>query len=128
MTFISNRNPQFRSQFAETIFNQKYAHEGCETWAELCRTLVEDVCFGLMDRDDIEQLIVYMTDMKFIPGGRYLYYAGRPAKYFNNCYLLRAEETTENWAMARRSVPAGCEHLRHGDLPGAKPTQIIVFK
>ena len=37
-------------------------------------------------------------------------------------------ETTENRAMARRSVPAGCEHLRHGDLPGAKPTQIIVFK
>ena len=99
MTFISNWNPQFRSQFAETIFNQKYAHEGCETWAELCRTLAEDVCFGLMDRDDIEQLVVYMTDMEFIPGGRYLYYAGRPAKYFNNCYLLRAEEDTrQDWA------------------------------
>lgn len=37
--------------------------------------------------------------MKFIPGGRYLYYAGRPIKFFNNCYLLRAEEDTrEDWA------------------------------
>ena len=37
--------------------------------------------------------------MKFIPGGRYLYYAGRPNKFFNNCYLLKAEEDTrEDWA------------------------------
>ena len=37
--------------------------------------------------------------MKFIPGGRYLYYAGRPNKYYNNCYLLKAEEDTrEDWA------------------------------
>lgn len=37
--------------------------------------------------------------MKFIPGGRYLYYAGRPVKFFNNCYLLRAEEDSrEDWA------------------------------
>ena len=36
---------------------------------------------------------------KFIPGGRYLYYAGRPNKFFNNCYLLKAEEDTrEDWA------------------------------
>lgn len=40
-----------------------------------------------------------MSEMKFIPGGRYLYYAGRDVKYFNNCYLLRAEEDTrEDWA------------------------------
>lgn len=37
--------------------------------------------------------------MKFIPGGRYLYYAGRPLHYWNNCYLLRAEEDTrEEWS------------------------------
>jgi ribonucleoside-diphosphate reductase alpha chain len=37
--------------------------------------------------------------MKFIPGGRYLYYAGRPKPFFNNCYLLKAEEDTrEDWA------------------------------
>lgn len=99
MTFRSNANPMFRSSFSETIFKQKYAHEGCETWNDLCRTLVEDVCGDDMSKGDKAQLTNYMQDMKFIPGGRYLYYAGRPAKFFNNCYLLRAEEDSrEDWA------------------------------
>ena len=37
--------------------------------------------------------------MKFIPGGRYLYYAGRPFKALNNCFLLKAEvDSREDWA------------------------------
>ena len=76
-TFRSNENPMFRSKFSEDIFKHKYAHHGCE----------------------IDQLKEYITDLKFIPGGRYLYYAGRPNKFFNNCYLLKAEEDTrEDWA------------------------------
>jgi ribonucleoside-diphosphate reductase alpha chain len=40
-----------------------------------------------------------MQDMKFLPGGRYIYYAGRPKPFFNNCYLLRSEEDSrEDWA------------------------------
>ena len=99
MTYRSNRNPAFRSSFAETIFQQKYAHEGAETWDELCATLVNDVCGEHMTHDEKVALTKYMQEMKFIPGGRYLYYAGRSAKYFNNCFLLRAEEDTrEDWA------------------------------
>ena len=99
MTFRSNANPMFRSSFSETIFKQKYAHENAETWTDLCRTLVEDVCGDDMCKTDKDQLTNYMQDMKFIPGGRYIYYAGRTAKFFNNCYLLRAEEDTrEDWA------------------------------
>lgn len=97
--FKSNQNPMFRNQFSETIFNQKYRHEQAHTWAELSRTLVEDVCRDKMIPEEKEQLIQYMIDMKFLPGGRYLYYAGRPKKFFNNCYLLRAlEDTREDWA------------------------------
>jgi ribonucleoside-diphosphate reductase alpha chain len=89
----------FRSQFAEDIFNNKYAHHGCETWAQLAHTLVEDVCRWDMNGDDCRQLEEYIRDLKFIPGGRYLYYAGRPRKFYNNCYMLRAEEDTrEDWA------------------------------
>ena len=99
MSFISNRNPQFRSKFSEDIFNHKYAHDGAETYNELCKTLAHDVCDGLLTVDEILQLIIYMQKMYFIPGGRYLYYAGRPNKYFNNCYLLRSEEDSrEDWA------------------------------
>lgn len=99
MPYRSNRNPMFRSSFAETIFHQKYAHDGAETWEELCRTLVRNVCAGLMTPDEMSALTQLMVEMKFIPGGRYLYYAGRYASFYNNCYLLRAEEDTrEDWA------------------------------
>ena len=99
MAFRSNKNPQFRSKMAEDIYNHKYAHEGAETWSEMCRTLVEDVCGGLMPQDDKDQLAHYMETMRFLAGGRYIYYAGRRNKFFNNCYLLKAEEDTrEDWA------------------------------
>lgn len=89
----------FKTELAETVFNNKYRHDGCETWPDLCRTLVEDVCQDRMSKEDKAQLVEYMTKMYFIPAGRYLYYAGRPNKYFNNCYLLKAEEDTrEDWA------------------------------
>jgi ribonucleoside-diphosphate reductase alpha chain len=103
--YKSNVNPQFRSKLSEDIFNYKYRHEGAETWEKLAKTLVEDVCGSKpgddrqMPKSDRDQLAKFITDMKFIPGGRYLYYAGRPNKFFNNCYLLKAEEDSrEDWA------------------------------
>jgi len=97
-----------RSKFSEDIFNHKYRHDGAETWAALAHTLVEDVCTSpaqsggsdlYFSKEDRQQLEEYIRDMKFIPGGRYLYYAGRLNKFFNNCYLLKAEEDTrEDWA------------------------------
>ena len=99
MTFKSNENPMFRSKFSEDIFKQKYAHQGCHTWADLAKTLVDDVCGEFLPKDELDDLTEIITDLKFIPGGRYLYYAGRPSKFFNNCYLLKAEEDSrEDWA------------------------------
>lgn len=96
------KHPIFRSQLSETIFNNKYRHDGCETWPMLVTALVNDVCGGVPEsvfsKSERDQLITAMTKMQFIPGGRYLYYAGRPNKFFNNCYLLKAEEDTrEDW-------------------------------
>jgi len=89
----------FRSQLAYTIYKNKYMHQGAETWEDLALTLVNDVCGGYLDKDDMVALVEAIAEMKFIPGGRYLYYAGRPNKFYNNCYLLRAEEDTrEDWA------------------------------
>lgn len=97
---------RFKTSFAKTIFFQKYAHGGGDTWDSLSERLVEDVCgtrWGtqprLLNQDDCRQLEEYIKNQQFLPGGRYLYYAGRPAKFYNNCYLLRAEEDTrEEWA------------------------------
>lgn len=97
--FKSNLNPMFRSKFSEDIFNHKYRHDGAETWDALASTLVTDVCGDFLPKQEVQQLYEFIRDMKFIPGGRYLYYAGRPNKFFNNCYLLKAEEDTrEDWA------------------------------
>ena len=98
-SFKSNLNPAFRSKFSEDIFNHKYRHEGAETWDALAKTLVDDVCGDTLTKEEVDQLTTYIREMKFIPGGRYLYYAGRPNKFFNNCYLLKAEEDSrEDWA------------------------------
>lgn len=92
---------EFRTALGETTFNNKYRHEECETWGDLARTLSRDVAGSVtgVPKDVIYGIEEIIRDFKFIPGGRYLYYAGRPKKFFNNCYLLRAEEDTrEDWS------------------------------
>lgn len=89
----------FRTKFSEDIFNHKYRHEGAETWEQLASTLVDDVCRDKISNSEKDELKKIISEMKFIPGGRYLYYAGRSFKAFNNCYLLKSEEDSrEDWA------------------------------
>lgn len=104
---------RFKNSFAETIFKTKYAQGPEDTWDALAGRVVEDVCGtrwgkdrALMSKTDRDQLTEYIKEMKFIPGGRYLWYAGRLNSYFNNCFLLRAEEDTrEEWAeVTKRAV------------------------
>ena len=97
---------RFKTTFAENIFRQKYAQGGNDTWDALADRLVEDVCGtrwgtqpALLSESDRKELAEHIKSMRFLPGGRYLYYAGRPYKAYNNCYLLRAEEDTrEEWS------------------------------
>ena len=97
---------RFKTGFAERIFKQKYAQGPEDTWDALSDRLVDDVCGTrkgrdriLLSKSDQGQLATYIKEFKFIPGGRYLYYAGRQFKAYNNCYLLRCEEDTrEEWA------------------------------
>jgi len=52
-----------------------------------------------MDKSDQDELVQKISDFKFLPGGRYLWYAGREARFYNNCYLLRLEDDTrEEWS------------------------------
>lgn len=104
---------EFRSEFAETIFRNKYAAFNGETWHQRARAVVDHVCGTadgnerpLLDKSTRDFLVEAITNFKFLPGGRYLYYGGRKARFFNNCYLLRAEEDTrEEWAaVAQRAT------------------------
>lgn len=97
---------RFKTSFARNIFKQKYAQGVNDTWDALCDRLVDDVCgtrggkaVALMSDGDRKELAEMMKQQMFLPGGRYLYYSGRPNSYYNNCFLLRAEEDTrEEWA------------------------------
>src|SRR5690606_22275117 len=40
----------------------------------------------------------YITERKFMPGGRYLYASGRSLHQTQNCLLLKAEDSREGWA------------------------------
>ena len=104
---------RFKNSFSENIFKNKYAQGPNDTWDALAERLVEDVCGSrwgkdkpLMSQEDRDALVEYIKRMAFVPGGRYLWYAGRGNSYFNNCFLLRAEEDTrEEWAnLTQRAV------------------------
>lgn len=97
---------EFKTPFSTHIFKQKYALSQAETWYQRALTIVDAVCgteggksHPLLSKDEREFLVEAIRSFKFVPGGRYIYYAGRAAKFYNNCYLLRAEEDTrEEWA------------------------------
>lgn len=96
---------EFRNQFGENIFRQKYALRPDQTWKEKATDLVSDVTTNLFTPELQKDLEKYIAEFKFLPGGRYIYYAGRPARFYQNCYLLKGEEDTrEEWGrLAKRA-------------------------
>ncbi len=97
---------EFKTQLGYEIFKNKYAQNRYETWHDRAHTVVDAVCgtnmgteTPLMDKADRDELVQYLIDFKWVPGGRYLWYAGREARFYNNCYLLKAErDSREEWA------------------------------
>lgn len=89
---------QFKNQFGENIFRHKYALSPEQTWEEKAHDIVEDVTSLALHKDEQDFLFKAISNMQFLPGGRYIYYAGRQARFWNNCYLLKGEEDTrEEW-------------------------------
>jgi ribonucleoside-diphosphate reductase alpha chain len=89
---------EFRTTFGRDIFNQKYPLFPGETWAERAHTIAEDVCSNWMHRDTVREVERIIREMKFVPAGRYIYYAGRPVKFFNNCFSFIIDDSREGWA------------------------------
>lgn len=96
----------FRTPIAQNVFHSKYALGEYDTWAALSKRVVTDVCGNngvdfkeaLVPQDELDEMEKDVVHLRMIPGGRYLYYAGRPLHFFNNCFLLKAEEDTrEEW-------------------------------
>ena len=97
---------EFRTEHGLNIFKNKYAQNQYETWADRAHIVVDAVAgtnggteTALLTKEERDQLVEYLVDFKWLPGGRYLWYAGRKARFYNNCYLLKAEEDSrEEWA------------------------------
>jgi len=97
---------RFRTELGENIFRNKYAQGANDSWDNLAIRLVDDVCgtsggtlHPNLSQTERDQLTQYIKEMKFIPGGRYLYYAGRKIHAWNNCFLLKCEaDTREEWS------------------------------
>jgi len=91
------------NQFADTIFKQKYAHtkkDGTqETWDELAYRVTKHVLKTVDAKKDLKDAVKQaISERKFVPGGRYLYSAGRPFHQVQNCLLLKAEDSREGWS------------------------------
>lgn len=88
----------FSNQFSYDTFLSKYSMDGQESWADTCKRVVNAVTSQYLPTDMQEEIYQYMLTRKFIPGGRYLYSAGRAFHQVNNCFLFRAEDSREGWA------------------------------
>lgn len=92
------------SPFAKAIMQHKYAHDtenGKETWEQIAQRATKHPlkAVGVTMRDKLaKDLCRYITERKFIPGGRYLYASGRPFHQTQNCLLLKATDSREGWA------------------------------
>lgn len=91
------------SKFAETILQQKYSHtkkDGTvESWNDIAYRVSKQVMKAVdADKDLVKRIQKIIEDKKFIPGGRYLYSAGRPFHQVQNCLLLSVEDSREGWA------------------------------
>lgn len=70
-----------------------------ETWDELAYRVANNVLKAVNAKKSLIQYVTELiSDRKFMPGGRYLYSAGRPWHQTQNCFLFRAEDSREGWA------------------------------
>lgn len=88
----------FKSKFAQDIYKQKYSKDSLELWSDTAKRVTNSVCSQLLDAKSKEKIYDIIFERKFIPGGRYLYSAGREFHQVNNCFLFRAEDSRESWA------------------------------
>jgi ribonucleoside-diphosphate reductase alpha chain len=91
------------SVFARTVMQQKYSHDKAdgtkETWPEISHRVAKNVLRTISaPKSLVDEMTQIISDLKFIPGGRYLYACGRPLHQTQNCLLLRAVDSREGWA------------------------------
>lgn len=101
MQFVSTKAPQQPSSFADSIFKRTYAFDHAESWSGLAHRVASTVADNDQQRENFYNMI---NDRIFIPGGRYLYSAGRSIFTNSNCYGFMVEDSREAWAQLLNDV------------------------
>jgi len=83
--------------FANLIFKRTYAIHPDETWEDCAKRVAKAVA-GSDHKDLYDDFAEVISTRKFIPGGRYLAQASKEIEQFNNCFLLKAEDSREGWS------------------------------
>ena len=96
------------SEFASSVLRKRYLHPGETSMRDLARRVVGAV-FGAAPpspttRDLTRECEELIATRVFLPGGRYLYAAGRPYHQVANCFLFRADDSREGWARLLHDV------------------------
>jgi ribonucleoside-diphosphate reductase alpha chain len=88
-------------EFASRMVSNKYAHTKPsghkESWPEIAERVVKNVVQPYYP-EYASRIQEAITSREFIPGGRYLYAAGRRYQQLQNCFLFKAEDSREGWA------------------------------
>lgn len=100
------------SAFAHGIMQDKYAHvkgDGTkETWEEIATRVATNVMAAVnAPRHVVQDIANLIAERKFMPGGRYLYAAGRPFHQTQNCLLMRADDSREGWSQLMHNATQG---------------------
>ena len=96
------------STFSDTILVHKYLNKelGETCWDDVARRVAWEVV-GKLYPSKYQAIYKAIKEKKFIPGGRYLYAAGRPYNQTQNCLLMSVEDTRQSWAGLTRRVVEG---------------------
>lgn len=94
------------SQFAETVFMQKYSLNKEERWEDTARRVVDNVMVPYFP-ELADELYDAIVARKFMPGGRYLYASGKPMHQTQNCLLMTVQDSREGWADLSHRVTQG---------------------
>lgn len=93
----------FGNPFAHSIYSKRYKHPQDRNWRGTAERVIGHPMAaidgrGVDLRTETLRLMDRVTTREFLPGGRYLYAAGRDFHQVNNCVLLRCPDDREGWA------------------------------
>ena len=103
---------------AQGIFEEKYQFNAGETWEGAAHRVATWLFDDGFYSHRVETAI---ARRKIMPGGRYLYAAGRPKPQINNCFLFNCDDSAEGFAFlgfyaALASMKGGGVGAWYGDV------------